>query len=132
MRKNEKLTSIRPYQTSSGGWHLELTYAYEDENGEHKVIFPDVQCPFPTQTVPCPAGKPHEVGLYIRSCGYTIPGLDEIPLDIGHCRLAQERGITDPAYAFDIITKYFVREMTLNEIEEKLGYKVKIVTREKE
>ena len=132
MRKNERLIGIRPYQTSSGEWHLELTYAYEDEKGEHNVIFPDVQCPFPTQTVPFPRDCPRDVGVFIRSCGYTIPGLDEIPLDIGYCRLAQERGITDQAYVFDIITKYFTREMTIEEIEKKLGYKVKIVSKESE
>ena len=49
MRKNERLIGIRPYQTSTGDWHLELTYAYEDKKGEHRVIFPDVMCPFPTQ-----------------------------------------------------------------------------------
>ena len=31
MRKNEQLIGIRPYQTSTGDWHLELTYGYEDK-----------------------------------------------------------------------------------------------------
>lgn len=44
MRKNERLIGIRPYQTSTGDWHFELTYGYEDKKGEHRVIFPDVQC----------------------------------------------------------------------------------------
>lgn len=130
MRKNEKLVGIRPYQSPSGEWHLELTYAYEDEKGEHNVIFPDVRCPFPTKSVPYPSDCPYDVGVFIRSCGYTIPGLEKIPLGIGYCRLAQERGATDQAYAFDIITKYFTREMTIEEIEKKLGYKVKIVSKE--
>ena len=43
MRKNERLIGIRPYQTSTGDWHLELVYGYEDQKGEHRVIFPDVQ-----------------------------------------------------------------------------------------
>lgn len=132
IRKNERLIGIRPYRTSSDEWHLELTYVYEDEKGEHNVIFPDVQCPFPTQAVPFPDAIPYDVGVYIRSCGYSIPGLEQIPLDIGYCRLAQERGVTDQAYAFDIITKYFTREMTIEEIEKKLGYKVKIVAKENE
>lgn len=132
MRKNERLIDIRPYQTRSGEWHLELTYAYEDEKGEHNVIFPDVQCPFPTSAVPFPDTTPHAIGIFIRSCDYSIPGLEEIPLDIGYCRLAQESGITDQAYVFDIITKYFTREMTIEEIEKKLGYKVKIVSKESE
>lgn len=130
MRKNEKLINIRPYQSSSGEWHLELTYAYEDEKGEHNVIFPDVQCPFPTKSVPYPDVRPREVGVYLQESGYSIPGLEEIPLSFGYCRLAQERGVTDPGFVFDIITQYFVREMTIEDIEKKLGYKVKIVSKE--
>lgn len=131
MRKNERLIDIRPYQTSTGDWHLELTYAYEDKKGEHHVIFPDVMCPFPTQAVPFPDTTPHAVGIYLRSCGFSIPGLEQIPLNMGSCQLAQERGNTEPAYAFDIITNYFTRNMTIEEIEKELGYKVNIVSKEK-
>ena len=134
MRKNERLIGIRPYQTSTGDWHLELTYAYEDKKGEHRVIFPDVMCPFPTQAIPFPDTTPHAVGIYLRSCGFCgfwIPGLEHIPLNRGSCQLAQERGNTEPAYAFDIITNYFTRNMTIEEIEKELGYKVNIVSKEK-
>lgn len=130
MRKNERLIGIRPYQTSTGNWHLELTYAYEDKKGEHRVIFPDVQCPFPTQAVPFPNTTLQTVGLYLRSSRFSIPGLEEIPLNMGSCQLAQERGITEPAYAFDIITNYFTHDMTIEEIEKELGYKVKIISKE--
>lgn len=130
MRKNERLIDIRPYQSSSGDWRLELTYAYEDKKGEHRVIFPDVLCPFPTQAIPLPDTTPHAVGIYLRSYGFSIPGLDPIPLNMGSCQLAQERGNTEPAYAFDIITNYFTRDMTIEEIEKELGYKVKIVSKE--
>ena len=129
MRKNERLIGIRPYQTSTGDWHFELTYAYEDKKGEHRVIFPDVMCPFPTQAIPFPDTTPHAVGIYLRSCGFSIPGLEQIPLNMGSCQLAQERGNTEPAYAFDIITNYFTRNMTIEEIEKELGYKVNIVSK---
>ena len=127
MKKNERLISIRPYQTSTGDWHLELTYGYEDKKGEHRVIFPDVQCPFPTQEVPFLNTTPRLCGF----CGFSIPGLEHIPLNKGSCRLAQERGCTEPAYAFNIITNYFTRDMTIEEIEQELGYKVNIVSKEK-
>ena len=130
MRKNEQLIGIRPYQTSTGTWHFELTYGYEDKKGEHRVIFPDVMCPFPTQAIPFPDTTPHAVGIYLRSCDFSIPGLEQIPLNMGSCQLAQERGNTEPAYAFDIITNYFTRNMTIEEIEKELGYKVKIVNKE--
>ena len=130
MRKNERLIGIRPYQTSTGDWHLELTYAYEDKKGEHHVIFPDVQCPFPTQAIPFPDTTPHALEIYLHSCGFSIPGPEEIILNMGTCQLAQERGYTKPAYVFDIITNYFTRDMTIEEIEKELGYKVKIVSKE--
>ena len=88
MRKNERLIDIRPYQTSTGDWHLELTYAYEDKKGEHRVIFPDVMCPFPTQTVPFLNTTLHAVGIDLRPCGFSIPGLEQIPLNMGSCQLA--------------------------------------------
>ena len=96
------------------------------------MIFPDVMCPFPTQAIPFPDTTPHAVGIYLRSCGFSIPGLEQIPLNMGSCQLAQERGNTEPAYAFDIITNYFTRNMTIEEIEKELGYKVKIVSKETE
>ena len=129
MRKNERLIDIRPYQTSTGDWHLELTYAYEDKKGEHRVIFPDVMCPFPTQAIPFPDTTPHAAGIYLRSCGFFFFFLQHIPLNMGFCLLAQERGISEPAYAFDI-TNYFAHDMTIEEIERELGYKVNIVSKE--
>lgn len=122
MRKNEQLIGIKPYQTSTGDWHFELTYAYEDKKGEHRVIFPDVQCPFPTQVVLFSDTTP--------PYGFLIPGLEQIPLNKGTCQLAQERGCTEPAYAFNIIINYFTRDMTIEEIEKELGYKVNIVSKE--
>lgn len=130
MRKNERLINIRPYQTSTGDWHLELTYGYEDKKGEHRVILPDVMCPFPTQTIPFPDTTPHTVESIFARVIFSIPGLEQIPVNIGSCQLAQERGNTKPAYAFDIITKYFTRDMTIEEIEKELGYKVKIISKE--
>ena len=45
--------------------------------------------------------------------------------------LASDRGVKYPAYYFDIITEYATREMTLDDIEKELGYKVKIINKEK-
>ena len=54
-----------------------------------------------------------------------------IPLYEATCVLASERGAEEPACYFDIITEYASREMTLDEIEKELGYKVKIINKEK-
>ena len=45
--------------------------------------------------------------------------------------LASKQAIEDPACYFDIITKPASREMTLDGIEKELGYKMKIVNKEK-
>ena len=54
MRKNQKLDTAFAYQDKSGNWYMKLTYAYEDEKGLHKVIFPKVEFPFVTRGIPFP------------------------------------------------------------------------------
>ena len=53
-----------------------------------------------------------------------------MPLHDSICGLAIERGVKEPGCCFDIITEYASREMTLDEIEKELGYKVKIINKE--
>ena len=47
------------------------------------------------------------------------------------CDLASELGVKEPVYYFNIITEYATKEMTLDEIEKELGYKVKIINKKK-
>ena len=116
---------------------MRLVYSYEDEKGVHKVIFPKVEFPFPTLSIPVPSNEPlsdrHYCGTGVK-ISYT-PCMFISPLPITKLqkdtdRLAKSRGIDTPNYAFDIVTEPAVHEMTLDEIEEKLGYKVKIVNKE--
>ena len=118
-------------------WFMHLVYSYEDEKGVHKVIFPKVEFPFPTLSIPVPSNEPlsdrHYCGTGVK-ISYT-PCMSISPLPITKLqkdtdRLAKARGIDTPNYAFDIVTEPAVHEMTINEIEEKLGYKVKIVNKE--
>ena len=116
---------------------MRLVYSYEDEKGVHKVIFPKVDFPFPTFSIPVPSNEDLP-DLHYCSTGFNIsynPCMFISPLPITKLqkatdRLAQSRGIDTPNYAFDIVTEPAVHEMTLDEIEEKLGYKVKIVNKE--
>ena len=118
-------------------WFMRLVYSYEDEKGVHKVIFPKVDFPFPTLSIPVPSNEAlsdrHYCGTGVK-ISYT-PCMFISPLPITKLqkdtdRLAKSRGIDTPDYAFDIVTEPAVHEMTLDEIEEKLGYKVKIVNKE--
>lgn len=134
MRKNQKLDTAFAYQDKSGNWYMKLTYAYEDEKGLHKVIFPKVEFPFVTRGIPFPYDEdyPGYVGVGLAySPIMCIKTVENARLSKATDRLAEAKGVSTPGYAFDIITDPAVHEMTLDEIEEKLGYKVKIVNKEK-
>ena len=118
-------------------WFMRLVYSYEDEKGVHKVIFPKVEFPFPTLSIPVPRNEDlsdrHYCGTGVKisynPCMFISP-LPITKLQKDTDRLAKSKGIDTPNYAFDIVTEPAVHEMTLDEIEEKLGYKVKIVNKE--
>ncbi len=133
MRKNERLIDCIPYKTSDGSWYMRLIYGYEDEKGKHEVVFPKVKFPIPTEYVPIPASRDFGscFGLF-HSGGCHISGLDEIPVYEDTWHDAVIRGVKDAACAFDIVTDPAVQELTVEEIEKRLGYKVKIVSKEKD
>ena len=121
-RNNAELSSIVPFK-EDGFWYLKLVYKYEDDKGnKHTVIIPKAAIPF------------NQTGLpYITRSLSELPYIncnDSMPLHDSICDLAIERGAKEPGCCFDIITEYASREMTLDEIEKELGYKVKIVNKE--
>ena len=131
------LIDARVLKVGFNNWFMRLVYSYEDEKGVHNVIFPKVEFPFPALSIPVPSNEAlsdrHYGGTGVK-ISYT-PCMFISPLPITKLqkdtdRLAKSRGIDTPDYAFDIVTEPAVHEMTLDEIEEKLGYKVKIVNKE--
>ena len=121
-RINAELSSIIPFK-KDGSWYLKLVYKYEDDKGnKHTVIIPKAAIPF------------NQTGLpYITRSLSELPYIncnDSMPLHDSICDLAIERGAKELGCCFDIITEYASREMTLDEIEKELGYKVKIVNKE--
>ena len=125
---NVELYSIIPFK-EDGRWYLNLIYKYENENGKHTVVIPKASLPFNQQCLPVIRLSP-SYNEYLLERPYIDCG-DSIMLYKSTCDLAIERGVKEPAYYFDIITEYATKEMTLDEIEEKLGYKVKIVNNKK-
>lgn len=132
MGKNHaELSSIIPF-TDDGRWYLKLIYTYEDNKGEHTVVIPKAAIPFVQTSIPYVNNRI----LYFPNSQFALerPYIDcdnSMPLYESVCSLASERGAEAPAYYFDIITEYASREMTLDEIEKELGYKVKIINKEK-
>lgn len=130
-KNHDELYSITPFKENDH-WYLKLVYKYENKQGKHTVVIPKAAVPFSQGCVPyvhsqIPYFPNSQFALdhpYINCC-------DSMPLYEATCALASERGAEEPACYFDIITEYASREMTLDEIEKELGYKVKIVNKEK-
>lgn len=126
-KSNVELSDIVPFK-EKGFWFLKLIYKYEDNKGKHTVVIPKAGIPFNQMDLPSirrdiPYDR-HSFELDYIICN------DAMPLYNSICDLARERGVDEPGYYFDIITEYASREMTLDEIEKELGYKVKIINKE--
>lgn len=127
---NAELTSIIPFKEKDR-WYLKLIYTYEDKKGKHMVVIPKAAVPFAQGCVP----YVHSRIPYLPDSQFALehPYMDcndSMPLYEATSGLASERGVKTPACYFDIITEYVTREMTLDEIEKELGYKVKIINKE--
>ena len=129
-RNNAELFNIIPFKEDDH-WYLELVYKYEDKKGKHTFVIPKASIPFVQGYVPLidrniPYNSQYALEHPYISCN------DKMPLYESVCDIAIIRGVEQPACCFDIITEYASREMTLDEIEKELGYKVKIINKEKE
>lgn len=129
-KNNAELTNIVPFKEKDR-WYLTLIYEYEDKIGKHTVVIPKAEIPFVQTCVPY---LNSQIPFSRSQCAFEHPYIrcnDSMPLYEAACGLANERGVKTPACYFDIITEYTSREMTLDEIEKELGYKVKIINKEK-
>ena len=130
-KNNAELYSITPFK-EEGRWYLHLVYRYEDKVGKHTVVIPKAAIPFVQTCVPYVNNRiPYFPNSQFALEHPYIDCQDSMPLYEATCALASERGAEEPACYFDIITEYASREMTLDEIEKELGYKVKIINKEK-
>ena len=128
-KNNVELYNITPFKENEC-WYLKLIYKYEDEDGnKHTVVIPKVLIPFSQQDLPVIRSSP-SYNEYLLERPY-IDCRDSMMLYKSTCDLASERGVKESAYYFNIITEYATKEMTLDEIEKELGYKVKIVSKKK-
>lgn len=126
-RQDAKLSDIIPFE-EDGRWYLKLVYKYEGKKGKHTVVIPKVSLPFDQSYIPSIVSIP---AYYTGECERPyIECMRSMILYQDTCSLASERGLKDPAYYFDVITEPAYKEMTFDEIEKKLGYKVKIINKE--
>lgn len=126
MNKNSvaELYNIIPFKEDNT-WYFSLYYKYEDEEGEHLFVIPKIALPFSQRHLPSIKSDP----FYFDEQPF-INCDDSMLLYETVSSLAKAHGLKDPSFFFDIVTKPAFREMTLDEIEKKLGYKVKIINKE--
>lgn len=113
-------------------YYMKLIYNYTDDKGnEHCIVFPKV-C-FPTELYDIPTIEQNRFKIIDNSCFeiidnscYLYLGTDKL---FAACDIVDtpERTFNGVAFA-DWITKHATYDMTLEEIENKLGHKVKIVS----
>lgn len=105
--------------------YLKLVYEYEDNYGIHELTIPQVEFPFGNRlglTYIC-ENNPELQRLSIRLC---TEG------DVANVYLHNSKSYDGLVYYTDKIIKRKPKKMTLEEIEQKLGYKVEIISSRKE
>lgn len=148
------LKDINTYEVN-GRFYMNLTYVYEDAKGnEHTRIYPKVDFPLElTLNLPIIEEPPFGPGMWIKHSDqqnilygdvFIHTGSVLVPANIDIVERVGPGPIKEPipdtsadvsrynrfddVYYADYISKPYVKEMTLKEIEKKLGYKVKIVS----
>ena len=127
--KNVKLVDALAYTDENDNWYMGLRYRYEDESGIHERYYPKVEFPFFCGKLP-----PEE----FSSDRF---GLDELTISLFTNEVAVFRGnflnqvtgrMMHDVCVIDNLVKPAApaHEMTIEEIEKELGYKVKIVNKE--
>lgn len=106
-------------------WFMRLEYEYEDNRGKHLVTLPKVDFPCSLWYAP---------NVDFCNCIATF-GLEEsASIEISESLNLHKGSVTDPltnktfnAFYTDIIVEPKIHDLTIDEIEKKLGYKVRIV-----
>lgn len=108
-----------------GSRYLKLVYEYEDSYGIHELTVPQVEFPFGNRlglTYIC-ENNPELQRLAIHLC--TVG-------DFANVYLYDTKSNDGLVYYVDKIIKHKPKKMTIEEIEQKLGYKIEIVSSKKE
>lgn len=128
--KTHKLTNIELVE-DDGQYYLSVEYLIEDANRIEKLTIPRVEIPFNSKIMP-------ELIEEYEDSPFITPMFDErmFPPRVHRCiktgygntmKIAKLDGIS---YTVETI-KEKEHEMTIEEIEKKLGYKIKIVSGDK-
>lgn len=107
-----------------GKIYLKLSYTYEGDDGMREIVFPKIDLGFYTEQIP---RFDRYIGLYTdrpiiyNRCGKSFDLCDvKVP------------NMSDKVCCIDKLVRPAVKEMTLEEIEKKLGHPIKIVNKKGE
>lgn len=120
---NVKLENVEVY-TSDGHVRLKLIYVCEKEDGFYRVAIPNVDTTIPINAIP-------QITLYdypVTESSKAYIYADDVCLPIHDGSIPEFDNINHVYFAEKFVS-HKVREMTLEEIEKKLGYKVRIVNK---
>lgn len=132
MGAKENVTLVKAeFKRCFKDWYLYLVYEYDDESGKHRRIYPHVIPPFFINFLPEITGVKND-DLYaanrvirpdremVLKPAYPIG--DDVP-----AKKWESVFENDPGYAYDILIEEAPKEMTITDIQNILGYKIKIV-----
>lgn len=124
MEKSE-IKNIRLYE-ENGRYYLSLNYIYEDDNSIKEFEIPKVKLPFSKNSF-----------LNIKSDYYDSYGrvdhyliVNNANFELCRAECSMEGVFGEHEFVFKTIEKK-ATEMTISEIEKRLGYKIKIVSEDK-
>lgn len=106
--ENNRLENAEIYK-EDGRFYTKLIYIHENDEGKYRLTFPKVEFPFPNRNISITG---------VNSASYL-----KLPTD--ECRIFGNSG---ELFTIEQIEQY-PKEMTLEEIEKKLGHKVKIISK---
>lgn len=121
--ENAKLVSLTMNKTNREGYYgftLTAVYKYEDEQGEWEATFKDIPLPITTDTLPEVSVRSHEEFI------------DDTFIPATYVNLGYGDQAVYHVFCEGKLIKEKVHDMTIDEIEKKLGYKVRIVKERKE
>lgn len=119
--KNIKLVDALAYTDENSTWYMGLRYRYENESGIHERYYPKVEFPFFCRKLPLGRNEltislfTNEVAVFRGT--FLNPVTGRMMHDV--CIIDNLVKPAAPAH-----------EMTIEEIEKELGYKIKIINKE--
>lgn len=125
--KNVKLVDATAYQDENGTWYMELQYEYEGESGVHRRYYPKVEFPFFCGKLPPEEFSSDRFGRDELTIGLLT---NEVAAFRGNFSNPMTGQIMSDVCVIDNLIKPAFHEMTIEEIEKELGYKIKIINKE--